>query len=194
MIEPWEIIESEEHGDYRIFRVLQNHSRSQKTGHEFGFYVIDAADWINVIPVTPEGEIVFVRQYRHGTQEVTLEVPGGIVDDGDESPAAAARREMIEETGYDSDALIALGDVAPNPAMQSNQCYTYLAPNAHKQAGQQLDRTEEIEVVLVQPERVPDLIRDGQVSHALVVAAFYLYEQYRRHEEDGGRKTEWLSG
>ena len=180
MIEPWELIATEKQGDYRIFNVHEHRTRSPSTGQEHGFYVIDSADWINVIPVTPDGRIVFIRQYRHGTAEVTLEVPGGIIDPDDPSPANAARRELIEETGYEADQLIELGAVDPNPAIQSNRCYTYLAQGVHKAGPQQLDGTEEIDIVLVDPDDVPTLIMEGRITHALVVSAFYLYDQHRR--------------
>jgi 8-oxo-dGTP pyrophosphatase MutT (NUDIX family) len=141
------------------------------------FYVIEATDWVNIIPVTPEGQLVFIRQYRHGVREVTLEVPGGMVDPG-ETAAEAARREMHEETGYDTEQIIHLGGVAPNPAIQNNLCHSYLALDARPAGTQNLEGTEEIEVVLVDPAEVPGLIVSGQITHALVVTAFYLYDQY----------------
>lgn len=180
MIEPWELIASEKLGDYRVFSVHEHQTRSPSTGQEHGFYVIDSQDWINVIPVTPDGRIVFIRQYRHGIAEVTLEVPGGIIDPSDPSPASAARRELVEETGYEADQLIELGAVDPNPAIQSNRCYTYLAQGVHKAGPQQLDGTEEIDIVLVDPDDVPSLIMKGSITHALVVSAFYFYDQHRR--------------
>ena len=180
MIEPWKLIASEKQGDYRVFSVHEHRTLSPSTGQEHGFYVIDSADWINVIPVTPDGRIVFIRQYRHGTAEVTLEVPGGIVDPDDPSPANAARRELVEETGYEAGQLVELGVVDPNPAIQSNRCYTYLAQGVHKAGPQQLDGTEEIDIVLVDPDDVPSLIMEGRITHALVVSAFYFYDQHRR--------------
>lgn len=179
-IDPWEALGSRPRGDYKVFSVREEHRRSPLSGREGRFFVIDSNDWVNVIPVTPEGALVFVAQYRHGTEEVTLEVPGGLVDPEDEDPAAAARREMQEETGYDTDDLVYLGVVAPNPAIQSNRCFTYLARGARQVGVPQPDGTEELAVHLVRPEAVPGLIVGGQITHALVVAAFYLYEQWLR--------------
>lgn len=179
MIEPWERVESEQRGDYRVFRVRADRCRSPRSGAEHTFHVIEAGDWINVIPVTPEGRLVFIKQYRHGTAEVTLEVPGGMVDDG-ESVAEAARRELREETGYDTEQIVYLGGIAPNPALQNNVCHSFLALDARPDGPQRLDGAEDIDVVLIDPTDVPALIVSGQINHALVVVAFYLYEHYEK--------------
>ncbi|HMB90280.1 MAG TPA: NUDIX hydrolase [Rhodothermales bacterium] len=177
MIQPWKCIKSEPKGEYKVFRVRQDHSRSPRSGRVHPFYVIEATDWVNIIPVTPDGQFVFIRQYRHGVREMTLEVPGGMVDPG-ETAAEAARREMLEETGYDTEQIIHLGGVEPNPAIQNNVCHSYLALDACPRSTQNLEGTEEIDVVLVDPAEVPGLIVSGQITHALVVTAFYLYDQY----------------
>ena len=179
MIEPWDRRHREHREDYTVFTVHEEHSRSPRTGRDHTFYVIDSPDWVNVIPVTGDGQIVFVRQYRHGTKEVTLEVPGGMIDDDDGSPVVAARREMREETGYDTDDLVYLGRVAPNPAIQSNRCHTCLARNVQLVGRPALEGAEDIEVALVDPADVPGLITSGKIEHALVVAAFYLYDNVR---------------
>lgn len=179
MIQPWERVESEQRGEYIGFRVRQDLSRSPQSGEAHTFYVIEAGDWVNVIPVTPEGKLVFVRQYRHGVEAVTLEIPGGMIDTG-ETVAEAARREMHEETGYDTERFVYLGGIAPNPAIQNNVCHFYLALDARAVGGQHLDGTEDIDVVLVDPAEVPERIVHGEVNHALVVVAFYLYDQYQR--------------
>lgn len=179
MIEHWEHVDSEVQGSYKVFQVCRNRRRSPRSGKEYAFYVVESNDWVNIIPVTPDGKLVFIQQYRHGIEAVTLEIPGGMIDDG-ETPAEAARRELREETGYDTEHLVHLGGIAPNPAIQNNVCHTYLALDARPDGPQRLENTEDIEVVLVEPEDVPALILDGQVNHALVVTAFYLYDQYRR--------------
>lgn len=191
MIEPWETLGSTPQGEYAVFDVRADRARSPQTGREHTFYIIEAGDWVNIIPLTPSGEVVCVRQYRHGTGEVTLEVPGGMVDPGDASPAAAGRREMIEETGYDSGEIIPLGAVAPNPAVQTNRCHTFLALGARPKrtpdgaaAGQALDGAEEIDVVHIDPADAPALIASGRITHALVVVAFYLFDQYAAAHPD----------
>ncbi len=180
MLEPWPRLDSTVRASYEVFRVREDRCRSPRTGQVHSFYVIESNPWVNVIPLTPDGRIVCVEQYRHGIEAVTLEIPGGVVDAADETPRQAARREMREETGYDSAGLVDLGVVAPNPAILNNRCYTFLAPDAHPVGGQHLDGTEEIAVTLVDAAEVPALIRSGRISHALVVAAFYLFDLWQR--------------
>lgn len=179
MIEAWERLESEVVDDYRIFRLRRDQNRSPETGQAHDFYVLEAPDWINVIPLTPEGKVVLIRQYRHGTREVSLEIPGGMVDEEDGEPAEAARRELLEETGYEATEMIPLGQVTPNPAILNNCCYTFLAKDARRVAPPQFDGTEYIELSLAEIEEIPALIGSGQISHALVVAAFYHYANYQ---------------
>lgn len=158
--------------------------RSPRTERTFEFYVIDAPDWVNVVPVTPDGAVVCVRQYRAGTDAVTLEIPGGMIDPDDADAIAAGRRELREETGYASDRWVDLGAVAPNPAIQSNRCSTVVALDARPDGAQQLDGAEEIDVVRVPLDDVPGLIAGGRISHSLVVAAFYLFDHWRRAHPD----------
>lgn len=181
---PWTAIDATREGAYRVFDVWRRHMRSPDSGRTFDFYVIDAPDWVNVIPVTPDRQVVCVRQYRAGTDAVTLEVPGGMIDDADDDAVAAARREMREETGYVADRCVDLGAVAPNPAIQSNRCSTVLALDVTPDGTQQLDGAEEIDVVCVDLDSIPGLITSGRITHSLVVAAFYLLDHWRRDHPD----------
>jgi 8-oxo-dGTP pyrophosphatase MutT (NUDIX family) len=128
---------------------------------------------VNIIPITTANEVVLVRQFRHGLRDCTLEIPGGMVDQEDASPLVAARREMIEESGYDSDKVERLGTIHPNPAIQNNCCHSFVAYDVERRYEPLFDSTEETEVVLVPLAAIPDLIRAGDITHALVVVAFH---------------------
>jgi 8-oxo-dGTP pyrophosphatase MutT (NUDIX family) len=176
---PWEVLKSSR-DDYRVFSIRTDRARSPLTGEAYDFYVLESSQWVNVIPLTAENEVVLVQQYRHGIRSLTLEIPGGLVDEGD-SPEEAARRELDEETGYDAKEMILLGAVHPNPAIQNNECFTYLAQEVSFAGGQHQDEKEDIEVVLRPLSEIPALIRNGEISHALVLAAFYrFFVEYNR--------------
>lgn len=147
-------------------------SRDPRDGREHEFFVIEAADWINVVPVTAEGKIVMIEQYRHGTGEITLEIPGGMVDEG-ESPAETAARELVEETGYRASTVELIGRSRPNPAIQNNWLYSFVARNCVLTQAPQPDEVEQIDVRLVPFKEVPRLITTGAINHSLVIATFY---------------------
>lgn len=169
----WETLGASSVYDCRVFSVTEHRRRSPRTGELHDFYVLESSDWVNIVPLTAEQRVVMIHQYRHGIGEFTLEIPGGMVDADDPSPLAAARREMREETGYDSDDVVALGVIHPNPAIQANRCHTFLARGAELRSAVSFDSTEETEVVLVPLDEIPRLIREGAISHALVVVAFH---------------------
>lgn len=169
----WERLASEIAYACRIFTIRRDRSRFSRDEAEHEFHVLESTDWVNIIPVTPAREVVLVRQFRHGIGDCTLEIPGGMVDAGDPSPMVAARREMIEESGYDTDRVEALGSIHPNPAIQSNVCHSFVAWDVERRHDTHFDTTEETEVVLVPLASVPDLIRGGEITHALVVVAFH---------------------
>jgi len=149
-------------------------ARSPRTMEAHDFFVLESRDWVNVIPLTPDNRVVLIRQYRHGTREVTLEIPGGLVEDHD-SAEDAGRRELMEETGYRDSAMIPLGVVHPNPAFLNNCCHTFIARDVYRAGAQMQDEKEDIEVLLRPLERIPRLIREGEITHSLVVAAFYRF-------------------
>ena len=159
--------------DFRVFRVRKDRVRSPRTGRVHEVVVLETPGWVNVVARTDDGKIVLVRQFRHGTRETTLEIPGGAVDPEDPSPLAAARRELREETGYVARRWRLLGVVEPNPAIQDNSCWTFLAEGAHLAGAADPDPGEELEVVLVPERRLASLARRGVIRHALVIAAFH---------------------
>jgi len=160
----------------RVFDVRRDTCVSPRTGHEHDFHLLECCDWVNVVPITPDDQVVLIRQFRHGVRDFSLEIPGGLIDPEDPSPRDAGRRELREETGYDSDDLISLGWSHPNPALQGNRCHTFLARDVRKVGEPTLDGTEETEVVLVRRADLPGLVRSGRINHALVVVAFYLLD------------------
>lgn len=179
MLSNWEKIRSRLRGDYTVFRVREDVLHAPHNGREATFYVLESADWVNVIPLTPAGEVVLIRQYRPGSEAVMLEIPGGMIDDEDRDPAVAAARELREETGYAAEAMIYLGEVTPNPALFNNRCLTYLAQNAYPAGPPELDGNEYITTERVPLADIPQLIRRGDISHALVIAAFYHLQNYQ---------------
>jgi ADP-ribose pyrophosphatase len=171
MIKKWEIQTSKVDRDYRVFRVRVDCAVSPRTGHTADFSTIESNNWVNVIPLTEDDRVVMIRQYRHGSREVTLEIPGGLVEESD--PREAALRELAEETGYTGSEVTLLGAVNPNPALFNNLCSTYLVKKAVRTAETSLDPDEDIDVVLIPLNQIPSLIAAGTISHALVVVAFH---------------------
>jgi len=172
----WRVLKSEVVYRSRIFDVRRDQSRALSDGREHEFLVLEMPDWVNVVPITSDGDVVLVRQFRHGIRELTLEVPAGIVDPCDASPDVAARRELREETGYDAPTLEPLGVVHPNPAISNNRCFMFATRNAVLAGPPQWDGTEEIAVETVPLQRIPELIRDGVISNALTLVAFQLLQ------------------
>ena len=160
-----------------IFDLHRRRSTHSRRG-ERDFFILDAPNWVNIIPLTNSGEVVMIRQWRHGISGFTLEVPGGMVDAEDPSPMHAARREMIEETGFDSDTIVELGKVHPNPAIQGNICFSFLADKVHQVERVVSIGDEETEVVLVPMREIRGLIASGKVMHALTIAAFSFLHVY----------------
>lgn len=174
----WERIESKQIADCRVFRVREDLSR-RSDGANGKFFVLENPDWVNIIAVTKNEEIVMIEQFRHGTQNVILEIPGGMVDEG-ESPETAAKRELLEETGYSSENWVLLGRSHPNPAIQNNKIYHYLALDCEKECDVSFDEHEDIITKLLPLVDAPHEISQGRISHSLVLAAFYFFEIYNR--------------
>ena len=172
-MDPWRRLESRRLQHCRVFDVDRVRFERPDGGAAEWFYRIESPEWINVIPLTRDEEVLLVRQYRFGVEGFTLEIPGGMCDPG-ESPLEAARRELREETGHESPRLVELGWVHPNPALQSNRCYSYLARDVERVAEPEPDPHEQFELSRVPLREIPRLIRERKITHALVVSAFQL--------------------
>ena len=169
----------------RIFEVLHVRYRHPARGTERDFVVVDAPDWVNVLAVTPDDHLVLVRQFRYGIDEFSLEIPGGVMDPG-EDPVTAGLRELREETGFAGGRATLLGSVHPNPAIQSNRCHFVLVEDAVPTHPLEWDADEEIQVTLEPVAAVLAKARAGGVTHALVLDALFYFEP-RWRARMGGR-------
>jgi 8-oxo-dGTP pyrophosphatase MutT (NUDIX family) len=184
----WRRERSEQVADCRVFKVRRDTSADPRDGRTHDFFVIEAPDWINVIPLTAEGEVVLIEQYRHGAEEISLEIPGGMVDAG-EAPADAAARELLEETGYEASEIVFLGKARPNPAIENNWIHTFLARGARFLRDPVFDGTEQTVVRIFPRDAIPALIAEGKINHALVVVGFHLLQLAEQGIVGGTRPT-----
>jgi len=159
----------------RIGSIRSERCRCARTGAENDFITFDFPDWVNVIAETPDGEIVMIRQYRAGTKQVELEVPGGCMERSDAGPVEAAARELLEETGYAGEKGRVIGSVCPNPALQGNACFTVKFENARKTAETAMDEMEAIETHLVRQDELQALASEGSITHGLVLNALLFH-------------------
>jgi ADP-ribose pyrophosphatase len=168
---PWQVIRTERMADYRVFSVSALRSERVGDGLAHTFVRIEAPAWVNVVPLTAADEVVMIRQFRHGAGVETLEIPGGMVDAGEE-PRDAAVRELLEETGHRALEIEAIGSVNPNPALFANRLHTFVAHGCEPVAELANDLHEETIVELVPLRDIPALLRRGAIDHALVMVAF----------------------
>lgn len=151
---------------------LECHHPDKDVTHRF--FTLTSPDWINIVATTEDGRFIMVRQHRLGTDEITLETPGGLVE-GNESPEETALRELREETGYEAGEIHLLKKLTNNPAIFNNYIYYYYAANCKKVHEQDLDAAEDIEVVTCSRDEIMDMINHGPITHTIIVSALYLY-------------------
>ena len=180
MITPWKTIRSTPAGDFRIFKIRSDVKVSPRTGKEHDFYVLDSVNWVNIVAVTPDQKLVMVEQYRHGSNTVELEIPGGMMDADETDPVATAVRELREETGYEGDNARLLGRIHSNPAILNNVTHTVLIENCRLKHGVEFDHGEDLETRLVPVAEIPKLVADEKIGHPLVVVALYYFELWQR--------------
>ena len=180
MLKPWEKLSSQPLGDFRIFKLRSERAVSPRTLQAHDFIVIDSVNWVNVIAITPNEQLVMIEQFRHGSGTIELEIPGGMIDSRDASPEAAAARELREETGYAGESARIIGRVFPNPAIMSNTCFTVLVPNCRCLHQVEFDHGEDLLTRLVPISEIRALVAAGKIKHSLVVAGLYYFELWRR--------------
>ena len=177
--ETWKRIESKKIADCRVFSVREDLSVNSGDGRQSAFFVVENPDWVNVIALTKTNEVVLIEQFRHGAEEIVLEIPGGMID-SNETAETAARRELLEETGFSSGEFVYLGKSRPNPALQNNWIYHYLALNCEKTEDTKFDEHESVVTRLVPTAEVENLIKNGDFTHSLAVTAFYYLDLHKK--------------
>ena len=138
------------------------------------YYVLEYPDWVNVIAITKEGQIVMEKQYRHGLGVISTELPCGVTEEGEE-PLEAAKRELLEETGYSGGEWSKLMTLSPNPSSMNNLAHCFLAVGVEKTTQQSLDENEDLEVLLMSEDEEKALLHEGGICQALMVAPLYKY-------------------
>jgi ADP-ribose pyrophosphatase len=180
MLKPWQKIGTKLLGDFRIFSLRSDRVVSPRTSAEHDFLVIDCGNWVNVIALTTDSQLVMIEQYRHGSNTIELEIPGGMMDPGDVSPVAAGVRELREETGYAGAHARLIGETFPNPAIMNNTCYTVLVENCRCLHPVEFDHGEDLITRLMPLPEIPKLVAAGKIRHALVTVALYHFELWQR--------------
>ena len=186
MIAPWKKVRSTPIGDFRIFKLRSDMKLSPRTGKEHDFFVLDSVHWVNVIALTPGLELVMIEQFRHGSNTVELEIPGGMMDPDETDPVATAVRELREETGYAGENARILGRIWSNPAILSNKTFTVLIENCRLKHEVDWDHGEDLETRLVPAAEIPKLVADEKIGHSLVVVALYHFDLWRRGLKSAG--------
>ncbi len=179
-IEIWKRVESKQIADCRVFTVREDLCERASDGTQSSFFVTENPDWVNVIALTNKDEIVLIEQFRHGIEETILEIPGGMVDEN-ESAETAARRELLEETGYSSKEFVALGKSRPNPAIQNNWIHHFAAFDCEKKGETDFDEHENVVTKLFPLADIRQLIESGKITHSLAITAFYFFNLHDKH-------------
>ena len=174
-VQKWEKRDSRLISDHRIFKIREDNTVNPRTGTEHKMVVLECPDWVNIIALTPEHDVVLVEQYRQGSETVELEIPGGMMDPDETDPVATAVRELAEETGYTGQNARKIGECFANPAIMNNRVHTILVENCRLTDEVQFDVGEDIATVLVKVEDLPKMVKEGKVRHSIILAAIQFF-------------------
>lgn len=170
----WPLLHEEMVLETPVFSVYRQICRSPKDNLDKRFFVLKSLDWAQVLAITEAGEAVLVRQFRQGSRELSLELPGGVVEEG-QSPLEAARRELREETGYTAEKWRRLTIFRANPAVRSNRAHLFLAEGARLTEPTEFDENEDLELITVPLSRLKHMVMDGTIDHAIMAAGILYY-------------------
>lgn len=180
---PWQVDSSEYIHQLPWFTVRKEAIRMESGGVIPDYFVFEYPNWVNVVAVTADGQLVLIRQYRHGIGGVHYELCAGVIDAG-EDPMVAAQRELLEETGFGGGHWQPLMTLSANPGTHSNLTYAFLATGVEQRQDQHLEITEEITVHVVSPERALEIIDNGEMLQSLHIAPLLRYCLNRQHISD----------
>ena len=166
---PWRRVRAEDKRNYQVLRVGEEVFADPRSGEERERVIIEADDWCNVVAITRDDRVVMVKQFRFGTREISLEFPGGVVDDG-ETPEASVARELEEETGYTAGRIEPLGTYSPNPAHFTNRVHAYVAFECLPVHDGKPDEGEDLRIELVPRASVTRLAAEGRIANAMHIA------------------------
>ncbi|HEX2209411.1 MAG TPA: NUDIX hydrolase [Longimicrobium sp.] len=182
---PWEVVREDQKGDFEMFRVHTMHARSPEDGSIHEFNLACAPDGVAVIAITPDERLVMVEQWRHPVQRVTLELPAGVVDEG-ERPEDAGPRELREETGYAGGEPECIGTCVVNPSWQNTRVHAVVVRGVERAGDKELDDAEETRVRCVPVARVRRMVAEGEIDSATAIAALAFFFWRGDGREAGG--------
>ncbi|MGE9295132.1 MAG: NUDIX hydrolase [Puniceicoccales bacterium] len=174
----WELLKSTHHADCKVYEVQKERFRHPIDRREGDFFTMKCADWVLVIALTTERELVLVRQYRFGVRQAGWEVPGGVIDAEDNDPVIAGLRELVEETGYVGENARRIAWCHPNPALQNNRSHFVLVENCQLQEAQNLDPNEELQVTVVPVKEAFEMAVRGEITHTIALNALFWLRRY----------------
>ncbi|GHC05449.1 NUDIX hydrolase [Cerasicoccus arenae] len=183
----WDLIRSTHHADCKVYEVVKERFRHPGDEREDDFYTMKCRDWVLVLALTADKQLVLVNQFRFGVRSSSWEMPGGVIDDEDADPMIAGPRELVEETGYEGDPPHYLGWCHPNPALQNNRAHFIVVENCHLRQGQNLDPNEELQVKVIPVDEAYAMMTHCEITHSMAINALFWLQRYLAGEPTPGR-------